>query len=351
MRNDANAPLKLGVIGCGWAGQQAVHAAMAIPRIEVIALSDLEPDLIQNTLAAHPTIPCQYGPYQDLLQNADIDAVYLAVNPVMRYSMVLDAIAARKHVMVQKPHAVRADQILEFEAAAEEMGITLQFCYFMRHFPLNRQIRAHIDAGAIGEPYHGRVFLKYNTRPAPEGITRWLQVYGQKGGVLAQHASHEFNLAWWWLGAPEPRWAIAAKHVLNPVYDGPEGPAEDYLSGLVGFADGKTLQIDCSRWLHADLPTTIEVFGSEGAVSNREISHLTDAGYEREEVDAPAEFPHSNDTGLYFYGEIEYFARAIAGEVAPEPDAREAYQFMRILDGLYDSALTGERIEIVATTP
>ena len=182
MRNDANAPLKLGVIGCGWAGQQAVHAAMAIPRIEVIALSDLEPDLIQNTLAAHPTIPCQYGPYQDLLQNADIDAVYLAVNPVMRYSMVLDAIAARKHVMVQKPHAVRADQILEFEAAAEEMGVTLQFCYFMRHFPLNRQIRARIDAGAIGEPYHGRVFLKYNTRPAPEGISRWLQVYGQKGG-------------------------------------------------------------------------------------------------------------------------------------------------------------------------
>ena len=304
-------PLKLGIVGCGWAGQQAVHAAQALPQTEVTALSDLEASLLETTLALHPDIPHQHGPYQDLLQNPAVDAVYLAVNPVMRYPMVLDAITAQKHVLVQKPHAVRAEHVLEFAAAAEKAGVTLQFCYFMRHFPLNRQLHARIQEGAIGEPYHGRVFLKYNTRPAAEGITRWLQVYGQKGGVLAQHASHEFNLAWWWLGCPEPEWALAAKHVVNPVYDGPEGPAEDYLSGLVGLKGGKTLQIDCSRWLHADLPTTVEVFGTEGAIVHREISRLTDGGYEREKVDAPPDFPHSDDkTGLYFYHEIEHFARA-----------------------------------------
>ena len=37
-----------------------------------------------------------------------------------------------------------------------------------------------------------------------------------------------------------------------------------------------------------------------------------------------------SDTGLYFYGEIEYFARAIAGEVAPEPDARERSEERRV---------------------
>ncbi len=339
-------PIRLGIIGCGWAGQQAVHAAVALPGIEVTAIADLEESLRQATLAAHPKIPHQHGPYQDLLHNPAVDAVYLAVNPAMRYPMVLDAIAAGKHLLVQKPHAVRAEHVLEFASAADAAGVTLQFCYFMRHFPLNRALRERIRAGAIGEPYHGRVFLKYNTRPAPEGITRWLQIYGQKGGVLAQHASHEFNLAWSWLGCPEPAWAHAAKHVVNPVYDGPEGPAEDYLSGLVGFKGGQTLQIDCSRWLHADLPTTVEVFGTEGAISHREITRLTNGSYERETVDADPDFPHSGNMGLYFYHEIEHFAHAISGAVAPAPDAQEAYQFMRVLDGLYDSALAEEKVTI-----
>ena len=104
-------PIRLGIIGCGWAGQQAVHAAVALPGIEVTAIADLEESLRQATLAAHPKIPHQHGPYQDLLHNPAVDAIYLAVNPAMRYPMVLDAIAAGKHLLVQKPHAVRAEHV------------------------------------------------------------------------------------------------------------------------------------------------------------------------------------------------------------------------------------------------
>ena len=142
-------PIRLGIIGCGWAGQQAVHAAVALPGIEVTAIADLEESLRQATLTAHPKIPHQHGPYQDLLHNPAVDAVYLAVNPAMRYPMVLDAIAAGKHLLVQKPHAVRADHVREFASAADAAGVTLQFCYFMRHFPLNRALRERIRAAAI----------------------------------------------------------------------------------------------------------------------------------------------------------------------------------------------------------
>ena len=247
-------PLKLGVVGLGWAGRQAVTAALAVPRTQVVAVSDIEAGR-RAAAVEEFSLPRGYAGYEEILVDDEVEAVYLAVNPVMRYPMVLAAIAAGKHVLVQKPHAVRADQVLEFEAAALEAGVTLQFCYFMRHFPRNRMVRTAIRKGRIGEPYHARIFLKYNDRPAVEGVTGWLQVYGQKGGALGQHASHELDLAWWWMGCPEPRWAFAVKHVINPAYDGPEGPAEDYLSGTVGFEGGATIQIDCSRWLHTDTPT------------------------------------------------------------------------------------------------
>mgnify|MGYP001358817009 CR=1 FL=1 len=89
-----------------------------------------------------------------------------------------------------------------------------------------------------------------------------------------------------------------------------------------------------------------ELFGTEGAVSNREISCFAGEEFHRNEVDAIPKFPHSDNIGLYFYHEIEHFARAVIGEDAPAPDARDAYQFMRILDGLYDSAQAGEKVNI-----
>ena len=340
-------PLRIGVVGCGWAGGQAVLAAMAVPRTEVVAVSDLN-ETLRHRVADESDVPEQYSDYRQLLEDNNIDAVYLAVNPVMRYQMVLDAFAVGKHVLVQKPHAVRAEQITAIDAAAKQAGKTLQFCYFMRHFPINRQIRAAVQQGDIGLPYHARIFLKYNYRPATEGIERWLQVYGQKGGTLGQHASHELDMVWWWMGCPKPIWAYATKHAVYPTYDGPEGPAEDYFSGQVGLEGGMTIQIDCSRWLHSDAPTSVELYGRDGAVSGGKISRHQDGAFITEEVDAPLDISYSQppDPVPTFYYEIERFAMAVEGLVEPEVNAQEAYLFMQILDGLYDSAKTGEKVSI-----
>lgn len=338
--------VKLGVVGCGWAGRQAVLAAAAGPRTEIVAISDLD-KVLRRSVAEEFAVPHACTDYGDLLRIPDVHAVYLAVNPVMRRPMVFDALDAGKHVLVQKPHAVRADEIPEFAAAANEAGKTLQFCYFMRHFPQNRMRRKALLSGKIGEVYHGRIFLKFNCRPDPEGITKWLQVYGQKGGALGQHASHELDLVWWWMGCPKPEWAYAVKHSVYPAYDGPEGPAEDYFSGLVGLEGGRTIQIDCSRWLHCDTSTVVEIYGSEGALSGGKLCRFRDGEFAQEEIDEPLDIAHSDPPeGVCFHHELEHFAMAIAGEVEPDVNAANAYQFMRILDALYDSAKAGEKVNL-----
>lgn len=342
-------PLKLGVVGCGWAGKQAVDAGMAVPRTTVVAIADPVEELSKQTVEEYG-VPRAYDDYRRLLEDPEVEAVYLAVNPPMRYQMVLDSFAAGMHVLVQKPHAVRAPDILEFEARGKEAGKTLQFCYFMRHYPHNRRIRAAIASGKIGEAYHARIFGRYRSRPAPEGITRWLQVYGEKGGVLGQHYSHELDLAWFWMGCPKPEWAFGVKHSVQPLYDGPEGPAEDYYSGLVGLEGGKTIQIDCTRWLHCDTsPTVIELYGTEGDITQGKISRSNDdKEYMLEDADEPLDVPHSEQTEKMpvFYYEIEHFALAVAGEVEPDVNAADSYIFMKILDALYDSARDGQKIVI-----
>jgi predicted dehydrogenase len=155
------------------------------------------------------------------------------------------------------------------------------------------------------------------------------------------------------MGCPEPRWAFATKHTPYP-QQGETEPAEDYLSGLVGLAGGATIQVDCSRMLQADASNVFEVYGTDGAVSDRSVTR-----YDRDEetfgetpVTAEADVEHTapperpDDDPCYFYHEVEHFAMAVAGEVDPDVDATDASRFMTILDALYESARENEKVVV-----
>ncbi len=344
MNNDT---ILLGVVGCGWAGCRAIESANATSRLSVTAIAERDPNRLKQA-GEDNAVPHRYNDYRELLDNPAIDAVYLATSPDGRLQQVLDTLNAGKHALVQKPHAIRAPEILEMEKAAQKSGKILQFCYFMRHFPHNRQIRRAIQNGAIGTPFHARVFGKFNSIPTLDENSRWLHVYGQKGGSLGQHYSHELNLTWWWMGCPKPLWAYAAKHVLYPQYEGPEGAAEDYFSGIVGCEDGKTIQIDCSRMSHSDSGSVVELYGTTGAITNGGISRFKEGEFIRESIDEPIEIDHGelpDEVPVFFY-ELNHFAMAITGEVPPDVDVSNAYTFMQILDALYDSAKSSEKVYI-----
>lgn len=339
--------IQLGVVGCGWAGCRAIESANATSKLKVIAIAEKD-ETRRRQAGDDNAVEHRYENYQELLNNPSVDAVYLATSPDGRLQQVLDSLNAGKHVLVQKPHAIRAQEILQMEAAAQESGKTLQFCYFMRHFPNNRQIRRAIQNGVIGTPYHARVFGKFNSIPPFDENSRWLHVYGQKGGSLGQHYSHELNLTWWWMGCPKPLWAYAAVHVLYPQYDGPEGAAEDYFTGILGCEGDKTIQIDCSRMSHSDSGSVVELYGTTGAITNGGISRFENGEFIREQIEESNEINHGDvpsDSPVFYY-ELNHFAMAIAGEVVPDVDASNAYSFMQILDALYDSGKSGEKVYI-----
>lgn len=343
----SNEIIQLGVVGCGWAGCRAIESANATSRLKVIAIA--ERDTVRREQAGNDnSVQNCYSNYHEMLEDPNVEAVYLATSPDGRLQQVLDSLDAGKHVLVQKPHAIRAPEILEMESAAEKANKTLQFCYFMRHFPQNRKIRKAIQNGVIGDPYHARIFGKFNFLPPLDTNNRWLHVYGHKGGSLGQHFSHELNLTWWWMGCPKPEWAFGVKHVLYPRYEGPEGAAEDYFSGILGCEGDKTIQIDCTRMGHTESGDIVEFYGTTGAITNGGISRFQDGEYVREEVDEPMEIDHGElpENVPVFYYELNHFAMAIAGEVEPDVSAENAYTYMQILDAFYDSAKNGEKVYI-----
>ena len=92
----------------------------------------------------------------------------------------------------------------------------------------------------------------------------------------------------------------------------------------------------------------MELYGSEGALSQGVIWHWEDGQFAARETAAESDMPHTQPPadGLSFYHEIEHFARAVAGQVKADVDAQDAYHFMQILDALYDSAQRREKVII-----
>jgi len=99
---------------------------------------------------------------------------------------------------------------------------------------------------------------------------------------------------------------------------------------------------------HSDSASVVELYGTTGAITNGGVARFKDGEFIREAIDEPLEIDHGElpEEVHVFYYELNHFAMAIAGEVAPDVAAPDAYVFMQILDALYDSAKSGEKVDI-----
>ena len=129
------------------------------------AVADLNRDLARQ-VAEENEVPRVYGDYRELLADDEVEAVGVATAPDVRKPMVIEALEAGKHVLVQKPHGRSAADVAEINAVAASTGKTLVYSYFMRHQAENRESRQMIADGRIGRAYHVRVHYHYRERGA-----------------------------------------------------------------------------------------------------------------------------------------------------------------------------------------
>jgi len=344
--------IKIGVIGCN-VGRYWVAGAKECEQTTAWAVADLNLDKARQVAEEHG-VPRVYSAYQELLADDEVDAVGIATSPDVRKSMVIDALTEGKHVLSQKPHACNADEVKEMNDVAEATQKTLVYSYFMRHQQENKKTRALIADGAIGQIYHAWVHYHYRERGVnynPPPGRNWLYRWGLKGGALGQHGSHYLDLAWFLMGCPTPEWAFAITHSAFPTTLEVERHSEDYMSFLVGFSGNTTLQMDTSSvmatWADRAWDLRLRILGNQGTIKQESSSQrsgtrcLLHAIY-TEGDDFIDEF---TEHGIGdFNAEISDFAGAIRGENPPDVSPADALTFMKLLDAIYLSARTKEKV-------
>lgn len=353
-------PIRIGIIGCR-VGRAWVAGARAGDDTDAWAVADLNRELAQE-VATDNDVTNVYGDYRELLSDESIEAVGVATAPDIRKEMVVDALNAGKHVLVQKPPGRTAADVAEINAVAEATGKTLVYAYFMRHVTENKETRQLITDGKIGKPYHAQVHYHYRERGVdfePPASRSWLYRRGFKGGALGQHGSHYLDQVWFLMGCPQPEWAFAVGHSAFPTTLDVEHHTDDYLSFLVGCAGGITIQMDTSAviptWSDRAWDLGLRILGTNGTIESESISlpggkrrsgtrRLLGSIYtEGEFIDEYVEHEPGD-----FDGEVRDFAAAIRGTQPPDVSPQNALTFMQLLDAIYQSAETGEKVTVDA---
>src|SRR5215204_2262450 len=137
----------VGVIGCG-IGEWHVEGFARDPRADIIGIAGLDIDRCTR-LAAEHSVPNVYDDYHQLLARPDIAAVSVAVPNFLHVPVGLDAIAAGKHVLMEKPLARTEAEGETLVRAAEAAGIVLGIIFNRRARSDMEVLKAHLDAGGV----------------------------------------------------------------------------------------------------------------------------------------------------------------------------------------------------------
>ncbi len=326
-------PVRFGIISTAKIGIEKVIPAMQQSRFcEVTAIASR--DLTRAQAAADALgIPKAYGSYSALLEDPDIDAIYNPLPNHLHVPISVDAAAAGKHVLCEKPIALSAEEAERLIEARDHAGVLVQEAFMIRHHPQWRRARDLVREGRIGELRVVQTGFSYFNLD-PDNVRNQA---GIGGGGLYDIGCYGIVAARFLFGA-EPRRAVALME-FDPNF------TTDRLTGaLLEFPDGQA-----SLWCSTQLVPyqRVQILGTRGRI---EIEIPFNAPNDRPCRIFVDDGGHLDGSGIDIISfdivdqytlQADAFARSIREGVPLEFPLEDAIQNMRVIDALFRSAETG----------
>jgi len=269
--------LGIGIIGSGGIAQACHMPGYAsIPdKCEMLAVADIDPGTAQRA-AEKFGVKSVFCDYRELLAMPEIDAVSIATPNAFHLQPALDAFAAGKHVLLEKPMAMNAEECKKIVRAQKASGRLLQIGLNWRFSGAGRFMKQFIENGRMGEIYYARA-MALRRRGVP-GWGVFIDKEKQGGGPLIDIGVHILDFVLFLMGHPKPVSASAQayqKMGANPKYwnawgdyDRSKFTVEDFAVGLIKFENGATVTLESS--FMANLEKEIfgcHLFGTESGAS------------------------------------------------------------------------------------
>jgi predicted dehydrogenase len=242
--------MRLGILSTADINRKVIPGAHASEKVELVAVASREQARAEE-YARTWEIPRAHGSYEALLEDADVEAVYIPLPNTMHREWSIRALEAGKHVLCEKPFSRRAADVEAAFEAAERAGLVLTEAFMYRHNPQTAKLLELVRDGAIGELRVVRAAFSYALYDA-DNIRLRTDV---EGGSLMDVGCYCVSGSRLLAGEPES--------VFGQAYVGPTG-TDWVFSGALRFPGDVHALFDCGTGLAER--DELEAIGTEGSL-------------------------------------------------------------------------------------
>lgn len=348
----ATRPLRVGVVGLGWAGQQHMDRYADRPDVELAGIAGLEAG-VRAELARRYDVPLAVADWQELIAHGELDAVSVATPTFLHAPVAIAALEAGAHVLTEKPMARTSAEAEAMVAAARAAGRVLQVAFNYRHRGDISALREQVEAGTLGRVYHARAW--WLRRAGIPTLGSWFTNREMSGGgPLIDLGVHVLDATLQLMGSPTVEAVSAVTHAeLGP--RGLGGAAtekqgvgsayevEDLAVVLLRMSDGGSLALESSWATHRPSgdELAITLYGTDAGAELRVVDYAPQTtvrihGSAPDGVD-DLDLPERPGTG--HVGVVDGFLDAVADPGSwGDHDGSGAARLTRIIEACYLSA-------------
>jgi predicted dehydrogenase len=324
----------IGIIGAGRVSGGHAQASRTLPQTRLVGVAEVDPER-RAAFAARYEVP-GYEQHRALLQAKDVDAVVVALPHWLHAEVACAALAAGKHVLVEKPMAMTVAECDAMLAAARSAGRKLMVGHHHHFTAVNRAAKALLDSGELGtivmatdtwfKPFFGR-----EKRPP------WFLDAAKGGGMWPMNGSHMIDRMIFFTGSD----VVAVKAMVGTYFF--DQPATDAGLALLQFRSGAYATIVHAGYRdHCGVERfEAEITATQGQIrfDGRRLWRAQEDQYVEVEVANPTSLPP-------FAVQMAAFADAIQNDVEPPVPGEYGRQVVRVLTACEESGRTGREVRL-----
>ncbi len=324
------AMLRWGILGTASIARTVVPAISRSDSSEVHAVASRDLSKAQS-FAGEMDIPAAYGSYEEMLDRADIDIVYVPLPNSLHAAWTVRALEAGYPVLCEKPFALNAKEANEVVEVAKRTGLPVAEAFMYRFHPMYEKVLELLDGGAIGSLVSISSCFSF-FEDDRSGIVASAEL---GGGALMDVGCYCVNFSRLIARAQPIR--VSAMQVGDKV--------DDTLVGQMEFPGGVLAKFETS--IASTERHAAQICGTEGviAIANPWIPGMEETKILVRRWGEPDEVITIAGANTYRL-EIEDFAHAVTTGTDPRWSAADAVQNMAVIEALFESAFKGKNVSL-----
>ena len=262
--------LGVAVIGTGFG--QAIHipALQQCVKTEVVAVYHRELGKAK-TIADRHQIPFAFNSLEKLLAQPEVDAVTIATPPFLHYEMAHQAIAAGKHVLLEKPLTLTVQETVSLFHQAQRQRAIVMPDFEFRFVPAWQYLAELLAEGVLGKLRLIKADWLVASRANPDRPWNWYAQRETGGGALGAVGSHAFDYLQWLFGPAKGLSAMLSCAIADrpdPLADNQLKPvtADDTALITLELGDGTPCQVNISSVAYGGRGHWLEIYGEKGSL-------------------------------------------------------------------------------------